>query len=340
MTRASIIICTQNRADNLRRTLAAMAGISVPAGMSVEMIIVDNGSTDETAAVVRDCALANMTVKYALEEHKGKSWALNRGLAEADADILVFTDDDVIPAQDWLTRLCAPIIGGAADAVVGSVKMAPHLDRPWMTETHRAWLADTDGLDARNPERLVGANMAFSRSVLEKIPAFDIELGPGALGFGEETLLSEQMRLAGYRIFAAFDAKVEHHFDENRLEPARWADAAKKRGRIDAYMAHHWAHDTWPNPRWLACVASLQYLRHYLPYSINKPKSGAMPLSLLNATRHLHAAIHYLEVRKKPRNYEKYGLVRRSAAGSDTGRVAKGNPAIAASYPAREGSKV
>jgi hypothetical protein len=148
--------------------------------------------------------------------------------------------------------------------------------------------------------------------------------------------LSEQLKLAGYRTVGAFDAMVEHHFDESRLTPNQWMEAARKRGRIDAYMAHHWANDTWPNPRGLACVAILQYLRQYIPYVMKKPASGEVPLSLLNATRHLYACIHYLEVRKKPRNYEKYGLVRLS--GSAAAAVSREKRPI--SYSGSAGSAV
>ncbi|KAA6407127.1 MAG: hypothetical protein FRX48_09193 [Lasallia pustulata] len=51
-------------------------------------------------------------------------------------------------------------------------------------------LASTEGLDPDAPKFMVGANMAFSRRVLEKVPSFDTELGPGALGFFDESLFS------------------------------------------------------------------------------------------------------------------------------------------------------
>ena len=310
MTQVSVIICTYNRADSLRRTLAAITDPSISSGLNAEVIVVDNGSTDNTASVVQGSAQTNLPVRYVLEKQQGQSRARNRGMAEARGEIIVFTDDDVLPARDWLIRICAPIIAGTADAVVGSVTLAPHLDRPWMSAYHRAWLADTLMLDRDAPGRMVGANMAFSRAVLGKVPAFDVELGPGALGFGDDTLFSQQLKTAGYRIAAAFEAKVEHHFAESRLTPARWNDAAKRLGWLDAYMAHHWENATWPHPRRQVLMAGMQYLRQQLTGLLRRLNSDAIPERLLKAKRHLHACMRYLQERKRPRNYVKHGLVK------------------------------
>jgi cellulose synthase/poly-beta-1,6-N-acetylglucosamine synthase-like glycosyltransferase len=104
----------------------------------------------------------------------------------AQGDIFVFTDDDIRPSHDWLEHLCNPILSEAADAVAGAIAIAPSRRRSWMEPLHCALLASTDGWDARNPDAMNGANMAFSRRVLAKVPGFDPELGPGALGFWDE----------------------------------------------------------------------------------------------------------------------------------------------------------
>jgi glycosyltransferase involved in cell wall biosynthesis len=309
----SIIICSCNRPDSLRRTLAAITRLSVPDGMSAELIAVDNASTDETAAVIRECPAGPFVVRYISEPVPGKSRALNRAFAEAKGEIIVCTDDDIIPAPDWLARICAPILDGTADAVAGCIQPGPGLARPWMGAAHRAWLPGcTETLDPLKPGRLVGANMAFSRSVFEKVPAFDVELGPGALGFGEETLFSEQLKIAGYRIATAFDAIVEHHFSEDRLSERALFDKARRLGWSDAYLAHHWQHETWPSSLWQVFTAALGRARHQILWTLTGSKQETMPLSLLTATRHLHACIRYLKERKRPRNYERCGLVKLS----------------------------
>jgi glycosyltransferase involved in cell wall biosynthesis len=298
--RISIIICTRNRAASLAKTLAAIGKVSLPASSECELLVVDNASSDDTEAVANAARLENsMPVRYLREPHGGQASARNTGLAAATGDLIVFTDDDVIPSHDWLVRLCAPILEGAADAVVGGVRLAPHLLRPWMTAFHRAWLASSDALDPRNPSRMVGANMAFSRAVLETVTAFDPELGPGAIGFGDDTLFSMQLRAAGYRIAAAFDAEVEHHFDEQRLLRTQWLESARKMGRADAYLAHHWDHADWSRPWWHLCTAATRWLA----CCAASMRSDAVPEKLLATTRHLHACLHYLRERRRPRNY-------------------------------------
>ena len=311
MDSVSVIICTRNRAASLRNLLETLKTVQIPPGTSVEFLVVDNGSTDETPRVATACRLPMAKVKYLSEPTPGQSRARNRGLAESTGDIIVFTDDDVIPNEDWLVKLCAPIAAGKADAVVGTVRLAPHLVSPLMSSYHKDLVADTSSLDPQNPGRMVGANMAFSRAVLQKVPAFDIELGPGAMGFGDDTLFSQQLRAAGYRVASAFDSIVIHHFQANRLGQREWDLSAEKLGRVDAYLSHHWEHETWPHPRRILFLAFLK-LTIRRAKSIFQRKTAQTLESLLKAARHYHATVHYLTEHQRPRNYERHGLVKLS----------------------------
>lgn len=89
---------------------------------------------------------------------------------------------------------------------------------------------------------MVGASMAFGRHVLEKVPDFDVRLGPGpqALGFGDDTLLSHQLLASGFRLVGVNDAMAEHHCDGSRLHNDTIFDIARKMGRSDAYMDARW----------------------------------------------------------------------------------------------------
>ncbi len=307
----SIILCTCDRAGSLGSTLEAVGKVNTPPDWSCEVIIVDNGSGKEDVPIANGGRLPNaMRLRCLRERRKGKSRALNTALAQSGGDILVFIDDDVRPACDWLVKICAPIVDGRADAVAGGIRLPSHLDRPWMNCCQRAWLACTDGLDPADPSRMVGANMAFSRAVLARVPAFDPELGGGALGAGEDTLFSIQLREAGYRIVGAFDALVEHHFDEKRLEREAWVTAAEKMGRADAYLAYHWEHSLWTGP-WLSLLASWVRLARYRFLHFREwSRPNQTPGGLINAIRNLHALLHYLHERRRPRNYVRRGLVR------------------------------
>jgi glycosyltransferase involved in cell wall biosynthesis len=72
----------------------------VPAGIRCELIVVDNASTDHTREVVEANHEANMPCRYLREDRRGKAFALNTGITEANGDILLFTDDDVSPPYD------------------------------------------------------------------------------------------------------------------------------------------------------------------------------------------------------------------------------------------------
>ena len=144
MISVSIIICTCNRSVALRETLTSFAELDIPLQMSVELIVVDNASTDDTAEVVASCNLTAIQVRYVHEPCRGKGYAYNRGMTEAQGEVFLFTDDDMRVPANWIAGMCEPVLSGQADAVAGGVKIAPHLERPWMTPGHKAWFAASD----------------------------------------------------------------------------------------------------------------------------------------------------------------------------------------------------
>ena len=115
------------------------------------------------------------------------SYARNTGMAAARGEVLLWTDDDVRPGRTWIEAMCRPILDRRADAVAGRIKLPDYLERPWLRPWHRVCLAvdapTTGDFD------LIGANMAFARRVLEKVPAFDVEIGVGAWGLARNPSL-------------------------------------------------------------------------------------------------------------------------------------------------------
>jgi len=238
----SIIICTRNRADDLRATLQTLQLVYVPGGWDVELLLVDNGSTDHTAAVFETQTFSSIKPRYVVECRAGLSFARNRALEEARGDILLFTDDDVRLPENWITGMSTPIYSGKADAVAGGVKLAPHLRRPWMEETGTGLFAETIGIDPESPNRMVGANMAIARHVTKRINGFDTNLGAGALGSGEETLFSQQLLKCGFFLVSAFDVVVEHHCSTSRLSRESLIKMNQELGYSNGYVDYHWRH--------------------------------------------------------------------------------------------------
>jgi glycosyltransferase involved in cell wall biosynthesis len=100
----SLILCTRDRASALEQTFDALEALNVPLGWQLETIVVDNASTDQTAQLVRERAAkpSKLNLRSVFEARKGKGHALNTGIASAQGAVLLFTDDDVRPATDWL----------------------------------------------------------------------------------------------------------------------------------------------------------------------------------------------------------------------------------------------
>ena len=307
----SIILCTRNRASSLEQALAALGNVTVSPDWKVEVIVVDNASTDNTAAMVQMVRLKKMEVRYSFESKKGRANALNTGLAQAQGEIILFTDDDAFVAEDWLEQIISPLMDGKCDAVTGQIMLAPQLLRPWMTPMHRWWLASSQDAQMHEGTReLIGANMGFRRSVLKRVSAFDPELGPGARGFGEDTLFGWQLVEAGFKIAYSPKAAITHHLDATRLRRFYWIEDARKRGRTDAYLAYHWEHVDIKNPRllWLLLWLKLWVKRILQPSP--KLQDEGCPRWEMGYIWRIEFCKQFCLDRRQPRNYSRRGLTK------------------------------
>jgi glycosyltransferase involved in cell wall biosynthesis len=309
--KVSVIICTRNRADRLAQTLDCLKAIEVPPGFQPEILVVDNGSTDHTAEVVRCHPVAKIPVRYLFEPLPGVSRAKNAGLADCRGEVMLCIDDDVEPQGKWMEHMAAPLVRRECDAVVGRIELAKELCRPWMTPQHKSCLAVSDQTDTR-PD-LIGASMGFRRSVLDQIPGFDVELGPGASGFWEETLFSWQMIQAGFRIQYVPDALAIHHPDPSRLLRSSWLATGRKNGASSAYIDHHWRHKKFPFPRVRYCYYGIKlWLRRLLDPPVALDAEGIAIWELSYVGR-MEKYRRFLIERRRPRNYSQYGLRKRGS---------------------------
>src|SRR5579883_2283228 len=102
----SVVVSTRNRADALPNLFEALGKQTISGRIPWELVIVDNGSSDGTGAKIRELASrAAFPVAAIFEGRRGKSRGLNTGLAAARGRIVALTDDDGIPAADWLQRI-------------------------------------------------------------------------------------------------------------------------------------------------------------------------------------------------------------------------------------------
>ena len=88
----SVVVCTYNRAGLLARALTALQGQRTTPGLSWELVVVDNASTDRAKDVIEAAKVASdVPIVYVFEGRQGKGFALNSGVDAARGDILAFT---------------------------------------------------------------------------------------------------------------------------------------------------------------------------------------------------------------------------------------------------------
>jgi len=198
----------------------------VPSNFDWEVVVVDNNSQDDTE--LRVDALARrlkVPLRYVRETSQGASYARNRGIAEARANILAFTDDDVRPDPDWVRLLYSTFEKYSCDAVAGKIELEWHCLRPkWLTDDLLGFLAQINYGSKEcvllNEETSpFGPNMAFKRSVFEHIGGFDTGLGPKgkSLSRGEEPELFHRFLSAGLRAIYQPKALVYHVVDVRQV---------------------------------------------------------------------------------------------------------------------------
>ena len=103
----TVAICTFNGADRLPEVLDHLLRQHVPAGVQWEVLVVDNNSQDQTAAVVADYVQrwrSDSQLRYVFEPKQPTAYARNRAIQEAASDLVGFMDDDCLPAENWLAE--------------------------------------------------------------------------------------------------------------------------------------------------------------------------------------------------------------------------------------------
>jgi len=172
LPRVSVIVPVLNGERTLRPCLVSLLATEYPSDRR-EIIVVDNGSTDRTAEIIR-----SVPVRYVHEARRGASCARNRGIAESTGEILAFTDADCVASNGWLRELVGafstPVVGGAAGEILAFPPKTPA--ERYMAMSHGNW--QQRALRGGWPFAAT-ANVAYRRSTLDRIGSFDPRLVSG-----------------------------------------------------------------------------------------------------------------------------------------------------------------
>jgi GT2 family glycosyltransferase len=227
---ATIVICTYNRAAMLAEALASLGSLRMRPGVSYEILVVDNASTDETPQVVASLAQdAKTPLRRVCETRRGVAAARNRGIDEAHAEWIAFFDDDQLADPDWLQKLLDAAAASKAWCVGGAVRVCgpdgaavalPPVCRQLLGEK----IGGTAGRYGLRSSPGTG-NLLVHRSVFERVGRFD-----ESLQRGEDTDLFIRMRRAGIECWYTPEARIDHRIPATRLEPAYFVEISRGAG--------------------------------------------------------------------------------------------------------------
>ena len=219
--KVSVVIPTRNRSASLLRLLQSLRNSRRLDRIPLEVIVVDNGSADGTAAVLQEESAGWPLLRVLYEGRAGKNFALNKGIRETRGEILCLMDDDIVLDPGWLEALVDDYQKGRYDALQPRVLpgTGPSGEPAEASRLHEYNIPVIDYGDSLKELRgLTGVIMSFRREVLEKAGLFDERLP--ASGYHGDTDLSRRIREAGFSIGYTPHVVAYHELNPNRYGAA------------------------------------------------------------------------------------------------------------------------
>jgi len=212
----SVIIPAFNASSTIGRTLTALKNQDYSGNF--EVIVVDDGSSDNTASVVSSFA----TVRYVRQNNAGPASARNHGAKLAKGDFLVFTDSDCVPHLDWISQLMAGFASGRGlspefqgdcslpqqiGVVAGSYGIAnPDSELAGCIYAEIVWRHAH--LMPDFPNAFGSYNFCVKKNVFEAVGGFNTDYPHAS---GEDNDLSYKITKSGWRIYFQRKALVDHY---------------------------------------------------------------------------------------------------------------------------------
>jgi glycosyltransferase involved in cell wall biosynthesis/GT2 family glycosyltransferase len=291
----SVVIPTYNRREQLRGALVGLAGQT---GLTEppEVVVVSDGSSDGTDEFLQspECPLPVVAVR---QDNAGPAAARNRGIREATGDLVLFIDDDVVPAPDLLAaHLRHHVASGDDDTVVIGPMITPtdEVLSPWVRweqdMLYKQYAAMERGEWEATARQFYTANASIARRHLVAAGGFD-----EAFRRAEDVELAYRLADRGLRFTFAKDAVVDHHAERSFVS---WLDIAGQYGRNDVIFGRDLGQ------RWLLdSIATEFHGRHRLVRTLTRtcaPRPGLrrLMIGVLKGTTRAASALHLRPVAK------------------------------------------
>ena len=220
MLKLSIIICAYNRDDHIKKTIDSLYNQHANKNI-YEVIIVDNNSKDKTAEVVKYYIKSHpdIDLKYFLETNQGLSYARNRGIKEANNEIISFIDDDAVATDSYVDNILnffkkninVKSIGGKVLPVYPEGK-----EPEWLSKYLWPVVAKVDQGDSEHRFKKkypVGCNMAFKKEVFNKYGLFNVDIKYR----GDEKFLFSKLKGNKELIYYIPNIIVYHSIPQDRI---------------------------------------------------------------------------------------------------------------------------
>ncbi len=302
----SVIVCTCDRPDQLRRCLAGLKNLET---CSEEIIVVDNGQLTEAT---RHVVSAFPGIRYIQEAKRGLSAARNAGIHASSHEILAFTDDDAVAHPQWLIRIAAAFENEQTLAVTGLVLPAELKTeaqvkfQKLMGAAHWDYRAVSYGRDFferwKNRGTPVwnigaGANMAFRRKAFDLVGYFDERLGAGTSGCSEDSEMWHRILAEGWECRYE-PAAVVYHNHRQEMEELKKQLFAYMRGHVVALLVQFEKYRHWGNLVRLVIILPWTYMKALLSWR-RDGFGPRQPMLLRQVAGCLAGCLYYLRHRKR-----------------------------------------
>jgi glycosyltransferase involved in cell wall biosynthesis len=220
----SAVVCTRDRSTYLAQCLTALEKQSLPR-RRYEVIVVDNGSSDDTKNIVTAFCERQPNFRYVEEPRTGLSIARNTGIAATRTEIVAFTDDDAEPDPSWLERILGRFEEFPTNVgiVGGDVTPVWEAERPpWLSDYLLRPLSaglkwSTEPRVLRPGEWLVEVNSGYKKAALLQVGKFPERLGRvGDLLLSGDGAINLLIQRAGYLLYYDPAILVRHHIPPSR----------------------------------------------------------------------------------------------------------------------------